>query len=216
MLQRVVAMEVGVSEKRSSILNAALELFSERGYDTTSVKDVVDRAEVSLATFYRYFDGKRSLLRELAYPRMLAVFQALIRAANEEPNPVEKLLAVIRAAFVTVASDAFLASLFRHRLANRELEEEFERIVQMMDNLGVSLLNDAQEKGLTWLPDPPAAVAMIRCVIEGWFTWERNRQDPVDMPRLVDTMENILRAALRDHDRARVDSSSKAPRVAAK
>lgn len=52
-------------DKRSAILEAALELFVERGYYGTAVPAVADRAGVGAGTIYRYFKSKEDLVNEL-------------------------------------------------------------------------------------------------------------------------------------------------------
>jgi AcrR family transcriptional regulator len=45
-----------------AIRKAALELFSERGYDQVSVTEIAERAEVGRTTFFRYFGDKQEVL----------------------------------------------------------------------------------------------------------------------------------------------------------
>lgn len=47
---------------RNRIYQAAQELFSEYGYDNTSLADIAERAEVSTGTLYRYYPAKHYLL----------------------------------------------------------------------------------------------------------------------------------------------------------
>jgi AcrR family transcriptional regulator len=51
--------------RREAILAAALELFSERGFDGTPVPLVAERAGVGTGTIYRYFRGKEQLANEV-------------------------------------------------------------------------------------------------------------------------------------------------------
>jgi TetR/AcrR family transcriptional regulator, repressor of fatR-cypB operon len=51
--------------KRDVILNAALELFAERGFHGTAVPLVAERAKVGAGTLYRYFDSKEALVNAL-------------------------------------------------------------------------------------------------------------------------------------------------------
>jgi AcrR family transcriptional regulator len=46
------------SRTRRALLEAALELFAEHGYEGTTIDMIVDRAEVSPRTFFRYFASK--------------------------------------------------------------------------------------------------------------------------------------------------------------
>ncbi len=48
-----------------AILDAAWTLFSERGFDETSIEEIAERAEVGPATVYTYFGSKNKLLAAL-------------------------------------------------------------------------------------------------------------------------------------------------------
>ncbi|QIS04685.1 TetR family transcriptional regulator [Nocardia brasiliensis] len=48
---------------RAAILNAAQELFAERGYERATVRDIAARAEVNQALLFRYFGNKDELFR---------------------------------------------------------------------------------------------------------------------------------------------------------
>ena len=82
-LRDLVAADVGPDagrrdrhriETRTHLADAAVELFSERGYEATSVDDIADAAGVSLRTFFRYFGGKDDVLfaREMDAGRFLS------------------------------------------------------------------------------------------------------------------------------------------------
>lgn len=46
---------------RQALLDAAIELFAERGYDRTTVRDIATRAGVNQALLFRYFGSKEAL-----------------------------------------------------------------------------------------------------------------------------------------------------------
>jgi len=52
-------------DKREAILDAALDLFEERGFHGTAVPLVAERAGVGAGTLYRYFDSKEALVNAL-------------------------------------------------------------------------------------------------------------------------------------------------------
>ncbi len=52
-------------DKREAILDAALELFAERGFHGTSVALITARAQVGAGTIYRYFKDKEALINAL-------------------------------------------------------------------------------------------------------------------------------------------------------
>ena len=64
-------MSAGLRERKKArthqgILDTAVELFRERGYEKTTVEEIVRRVEISQPTFYNYFGSKDAVLREVA------------------------------------------------------------------------------------------------------------------------------------------------------
>jgi AcrR family transcriptional regulator len=46
-------------DARQRLVSAALHLFSEQGFDDTTVAEISDRAGLAKSTFFRYFPDKR-------------------------------------------------------------------------------------------------------------------------------------------------------------
>ena len=51
--------------KKKHIINIATKVFSVKGYHGTTVKDVVEKADISVGTFYFYFRNKEDLFETL-------------------------------------------------------------------------------------------------------------------------------------------------------
>lgn len=77
--------------RRAAILDAAAELFSERGYGATSLSDVVKRSGGSLATLYDLFGNKQGLFRALIEDRCRKGFEALYDDDVDDLQPREAL-----------------------------------------------------------------------------------------------------------------------------
>jgi len=52
-------------ERRSELIACARELFYSKGYESTSVRDIVDKIGVAKGTFYYYFDSKLAVLEAM-------------------------------------------------------------------------------------------------------------------------------------------------------
>lgn len=52
--------------RRSEILECAVQLFIERGYDATSINQIIGRAGISKGAFYHHFQSKEDLIEALA------------------------------------------------------------------------------------------------------------------------------------------------------
>jgi AcrR family transcriptional regulator len=73
------------------LLAAATRLFAERGYDRTSVQDIVEAAGVTKGALYHYFGSKDDLLHEI-YGRLLRLQTERLDSCAGTGAPVEQRL----------------------------------------------------------------------------------------------------------------------------
>ncbi|SCK52607.1 transcriptional regulator, TetR family [Streptomyces sp. WMMB 322] len=73
------------------LMAAATRLFSERGYDRTSVQEIVEAAGVTKGALYHYFGSKDDLLHEI-YGRLLRLQQERLDTYADAEQPVEDRL----------------------------------------------------------------------------------------------------------------------------
>jgi len=86
----VTTRATGKAATQARILAAATELFIERGYESTTVQDVADRAGVSRATVFWHFSEKGALFRE-AFTRMCEPFRASLERDWSDVEPRKRL-----------------------------------------------------------------------------------------------------------------------------
>ena len=55
-------MDTDMTEKQINILSAAIELFSEKGYEATATSEIAKKAKVAEGTIFRYYKTKKELL----------------------------------------------------------------------------------------------------------------------------------------------------------
>jgi AcrR family transcriptional regulator len=63
---------------RARLLDAALELFLERGYDSPSIAEITERADLGAGTYYLHFRDKRGLYEALVRRELLALRRSWI------------------------------------------------------------------------------------------------------------------------------------------
>ncbi len=71
----------------ATLLEAAFEVFSARGYRASRLEEVAEAAGVTKGAIYYYFDGKEDLLRQAVQHRHRVMFAELDRALAEEGAP---------------------------------------------------------------------------------------------------------------------------------
>jgi len=86
-LININTMEDNMTEKQVSILIAAIELFSEKGYEATATSEIAKKAKVAEGTIFRYYKTKKDLL--FAIPATLSkasLFEIFLDDFNEILN----------------------------------------------------------------------------------------------------------------------------------
>ena len=79
-------------QKRSGIAQAAQELFFQKGYEQTSVQDILDARDLSKGGFYHYFASKEAVLQQICEQRATARFGRLgMELYDSRVSPIDKL-----------------------------------------------------------------------------------------------------------------------------
>ncbi len=84
--------EIRTQEKKKAIINAALELFKEKGFVAVSIKEIAARANVSQVSIYNYFCSKEALVRECTNLLMQETLQKTRALLTVKMDFKEKLL----------------------------------------------------------------------------------------------------------------------------
>ena len=117
--QSMSTVEGKKQEKRRALLDAAYELFLERGTAKTSVEDITSRAKVAKGTFYLYFQDKgavmQALLGRVSYQLLSEACMAVEQQTELQTFP-DKMVAVI---------DHIIEALRRDTLVLKFLERNF-------------------------------------------------------------------------------------------
>jgi AcrR family transcriptional regulator len=82
---------------RERILVAACECFGKRGYETTTNRDIADRAGVTPAAMYQYFDSKLTLYIAAVREAQRQIVPLFREAVENRPNARAKFSALTRA-----------------------------------------------------------------------------------------------------------------------
>jgi AcrR family transcriptional regulator len=100
--------------RRAELLRIAGELFAEKGFRNTTVRDIADAAGILSGSLYHHFDSKETMVDEL-----LDTFQTELWARYDEieasdASARQKLEAVVRASFDAIGSHRSEVAIFQN------------------------------------------------------------------------------------------------------
>jgi len=102
-------------ETRTRILSAALDLFRERGFDQTSMRQIAAAGHVAIGAAYYYFDSKEALVMAFYHQAKDAMQEPIEAALAKKTDLKSRLRALIDVKFDYFRPNRkFLGALLRH------------------------------------------------------------------------------------------------------
>lgn len=135
-------------EKKEAILNAALELFKQYGFNKVSIVDIASKASVSQVSIYNFFQSKENLKNELLKKLWSNYYQAITSIMKSDADIKSK----IEKFFYTVVEYSknytanFIAESFRNQVENEENTAELQ--LESIEKEINSLLNQGIREGV--------------------------------------------------------------------
>lgn len=151
-------------ERKQEILDAAIRVFSKKGYDRTSISDIAKEIGISQGLCYRYFPSKEAIYDAgIEQYAESIVAQNKKRAHLEGLNLREQILQMSgkMQEYVGVEWKENFYELF-HRESNQRLHNElFLKVAQKLIPYITNILAAAKKRGETDIADPHATAYFL-------------------------------------------------------
>lgn len=169
------------------LVEAALELYAERGFDQTTVSEIAQRAGLTERTFFRYFADKREVLFS-GQDALLDLMVGTLESAPASATPLGAIGIALRAtAELFQQNPDFNRRRHAAIAANAELQE---RELMKLATLTSALAAALRRRGV---PEPTASLAAEAGIAVFKISYERWIEDP-SRRDLVDFMQESLDA----------------------
>ena len=155
---------------KQRILRAAAELFMERGFAGTTVREIGDRAEVGQSSLYHHARSKGQLLAEMHATHAREVLALLEEVVKSQQAPIVQLRGVIAALLAMVHTHRAVVTVYlreSHALSD-EARKEVKRERIKVDSIVDLILKRGLKSG-EFRPD--LDVHLTRLAILGMINW---------------------------------------------
>src|SRR3954470_20896237 len=130
-----------------SLLDVAVAVFNERGYEAASMEDVAGRLGVTKSAIYHHVSGKGELLR-LALDRALAALFAVTTEPGATPGrSIDRLEHVVRGSVRVLAAELPFVTLLLRLRGNTAVERAALARRRAFDRFVTDLVREAEEAG---------------------------------------------------------------------
>jgi AcrR family transcriptional regulator len=186
---------------RERLERAALALFTEHGFDATTVTEIADRAGLTKSTFFRHFADKREVLFG-GQDMLVHLFSEAIRTAPPAATTAECLAAALEAVAVAFTPERRDLAPQRRAVvaANSELQE---RELLKRARLAAAMADALRARGADEVSARLAAEVGVLAFSTAYARWAA--------PENAQPFSEIARAALRELQASAVGLAERTP-----
>ncbi|TDW14850.1 acyl-CoA-like ligand-binding transcription factor [Kribbella kalugense] len=172
------------AKTRAAIQEHALRLFRKQGYAATTVQEIAAAAEVSPATFFRYFATKEDTI---VFDRLDPVLIELFRSQPPELSPTEALRGAIRQSMDTLSEAEWVLESERQQLVMNAPELRARMLDQLYE--GIDLLAGLAAERTGRSPEDIAVRAWAGAVVGVVMATYQHLDVDDTLPKYLATMD---------------------------
>ena len=162
---------------QDAVLNAAVRLFNEHGYDATSMFDIAAALGITKSSVYHHINGKEHLL-QMAVDRALdGLFEAAEDVRSLDVPAIERLEQLMRRSVLVLDERFEFVTLLLRVRGNTAVEQHALARRRVFDGIVTDLVKQAQAEGSVRPDvDPATAARLLFGMVNSLTEWYRPRR----------------------------------------
>jgi AcrR family transcriptional regulator len=186
-------VQVKKKQVRQAILDSAYDLFSERGYHSTTLQEVAELAGIGVSSLYSYFPAKLHLLYAVFEPWHKGEFEQLEKRILKLKSPRDRLFALLLGLWrdIPVTNIGLTNSLMEALASADPSQEKPVPLLKWTEERLIRMLKAALPADGTTRLDHDALSTLFIMAYDG-FVINRRLNDLRDIERLSNAMCDIL------------------------
>jgi TetR/AcrR family transcriptional regulator, fatty acid metabolism regulator protein len=191
-------MKTKSQSRVEKILDAAIEVFSQKGYKDTGMEDIVTESQTSKGGIYFHFPNKQAIFLTLLDKAANMLLSRAKEAMQAEPDPLKRGDKVLQTTLETFGGHRHLTRLFLVEAlgAGREFNQKIMEMHTAFSNLIREYLDELVAAGqIPPLDTNLASVAWFGAINETVMQWILSGQ-PADLQTVYPALRDLLRRSI--------------------
>ncbi|MGI2295698.1 TetR/AcrR family transcriptional regulator [Paenibacillus sp. GXUN7292] len=149
-------------ERRNEILDAADELFAQKGFDGTSTNDILEKVGIARGTLYYHFKSKEDIMDALIERYNVRLLSAAQEVASDKSLPiVERIIRVVMALNISGGSSEEIMEHI-HKPQNALMHQKIQKvIINGVPPILAGIIREGIEQGMFHTPFPYECMEMV-------------------------------------------------------
>ena len=188
----------GKEYDRYDVLEKAVDLFWRKGYQASSVTDIVHATGLNTASMYKEFGDKNEIFEGALEHYRQHILAHRIQILIDEPN-IKGVEAFLVSVVNGASSEEYKGCLMMNHLAQKHsisprAAERIGDFCATMEGLLEAAIRNAQAEGeIPASKDPAETASFIMCCVHGLVLYGRHPDKKKEIPKLYDVISRTLR-----------------------
>jgi AcrR family transcriptional regulator len=159
--------------QQADIIQAAAQIFRQKGYHGTSMQDIADAVHLQKASLYYHISGKQEILVSILDHALDLMIDDLETVIARDASPAEQLRQAMISYVSRLTEEADLAAvlLLEHRSLDNRARASHIRRRDRFESLWRSIISRGIERGEFSPQDPRLATFALMGVLNWTITW---------------------------------------------
>lgn len=168
------------------VLETATRLFTERGYDAASVRDIAAELDMRPSSLYHHFPGKQHILFAICFGMQTDFNAAVMPLFHNGKGPLDTIRDVIEEhiRFSLEHRDAILVNIRERRSLPPQLLGRINGLRRQYRDALIAVIEAGRRQGVFSVDDPKLAAMAVTDMVNGLFQWVKPR-DAADAERIT-------------------------------
>lgn len=166
-----------MNEVEQTIINAAIKLFSQKGYAATSIRDLSKEVNMKSASLYHYFSSKKDLLDVIMRRYLTELFQGGKQVCEQffDQGPEIALVNIIKFHVESHGKERLAALVVdtEYRSLEGKSKEEIRRLRKEYESLWEKILEKGKQEGIFHYSDKKITSFALIGLCTGVAHWYR-------------------------------------------
>jgi AcrR family transcriptional regulator len=185
--------------QRAEIIQAAAQIFRQKGYHGTSMQDIADAVELKKASLYHHVSGKQDILVSILDQALDLLIEDLQAVIDQELPAEVKIRQAMRVYVKRLTEDPDLAAvlLMEHRSLEDELRDDHINRRDRFEALWRSMIDEGVRDGSFRTMDSSLATFAVLGVLNWMITWF-SPNGRMRAENIADSFANLILEGLLD------------------
>ena len=183
-------------KKKDQILDTSLQLFMKKGFDATSISDILSQLDIARGTLYYHFESKEAIMDAIIERLLNQVLEKIEKLmTNDSLSQAEKFMGFFASINLTqLTGDEEIVDYF-NQPQNALFHEKSNRLlIKKLSPVLAQIISEGMESGLFDTPYPAETAELILVGITGFVD---SKDSPADEDNMNHRMESFLYNAAR-------------------